>query len=271
MPDDNNTATQAQPNEGQDQVATDATTQAQPAPPPATGTPAAQGGSGPWDADLVEYFPDESARSAADRYMREKVQPRVTQLEQERSRYAPAHQLYDDLLNDPSTTFLAIAEELYGPETAQALQKQLDEAGGAAPQDETQTETQTDQPLDPRIEALLAEREQEKREKFWRDNIARIKSADPTVDDALFAPFVHAADGDFDAAHLAYQQFIARFKPAEETPAEQPAAPATVGSTGTGSTAPPTEKNYGSIQEALDDTLADMRAARQAPTTVGAV
>ena len=46
-------------------------------------TQATQGqGSGPWANDLSSTFEDESIRTQVDSFLREKVQPYVTQLEQ---------------------------------------------------------------------------------------------------------------------------------------------------------------------------------------------
>jgi hypothetical protein len=70
--------------------------------------------AGPWASDLEAYIQDPAARAQADKFLREKIQPRTTKLEQESSQYKPARELYDDLVNDPDNTLLAVATQLYG-------------------------------------------------------------------------------------------------------------------------------------------------------------
>lgn len=235
------------------------------APEPAT-TPEPQ--PGPWANDLAAYIQDEAARAQADRFLREKIQPHVTQLEQQ---YAPARQLYDDLLQDPSTTLIAVANEIYGDEVAQALAGHL-----ASPEEEQTSETETTDaaPVDPRVQQMLEDYEAQKRQEQYEAELARLKEQVPDLDPDDFAPFVITANGDMDAALVGYQNFMQkiqqRYAPATETP-PAPAAPAVVGSEGVGSVPPPVSKQYSSFDDALNDTLAEMRANREGPTTVGSV
>lgn len=244
----------------------------------------AQGGSGPWADDLAEMFSDEGVRSQVDGFLRQRVQPRVTRLEQSVADLEPAKELYTAFEEDPGLTYLEITEELFGPEMAETVREELLQrfAEGEAPavDEDLPGVERTQQELDPRV-ARAVERveEQEEREAYERE-LRRIKEQDSGLVDDDFHPFVLAAEGDFDKAYAGYKQWRDRvesryreqFGSSQETEEseaqEQP--PAVLGSDVQTPAAPPTEKRYESMDEALDDMIADIKA-NKAPQVVGSV
>lgn len=234
---------------------------AAPAAPPVAPEP----GPGPWSADLAAYIEDETARQAADRYLREKVQPRITELEQGT---AQARALWDDLLADPQQTLTDVIADIYGDEVAAALPDLL---SGIPDEEEAPVPEPTEAPLPEHIQQMYEQFTADQQQRAYETELARVKAANPDLVDSLFHPFVVSTEGDFDRAVEAYKAFEdqARQRYGQAPPAA-PDAPAVVGTTGQGAAAPPTTKQYASIDEALEDTLADLRRAA-APPTVGGV
>jgi hypothetical protein len=241
-------------------------------------TPAAPELTGPWANDLKEYFgEDPELLTKANAFMAEKYQPYVTRLEQES---APARALYKDLTEDFDGTMQALLTEVYEdrPDIADRYQ-QLINAGVDA---ETAAETAIEESpqaaaLPPEVQEIVAERQEAKNQAAYNAALDELKASvnDPDFDDNEFAPFVITANGDLGKAYTGYSAWRdavkAKYAPAAPA-AETPDTPAPLGTT-TGNTpaAPPTEKKYESLDAALDDAMADWRAARQAPTTVGTV
>lgn len=240
--------------------------------------PAAQGqGSGPWTNDLASTFEDEGIRTQVDTFLRDKVQPYVTQLEQ-RSKPSPEDelgiQLYNDLREDPSSTYLAITEELFGEDGALAIQRALAESFGVELEDEPAS-AQPSGDLDPRVARAVEHIERQEAREAYDSALTELKGQDPELDEELFHPFVVAADGDIQTAYRGYKQWSDRVKstyaPAEEG-AEldvSAAAPPVIGSDVQAPTAPPVQKTYESFDDAMDDFLADVRGG--APPVVGSV
>lgn len=245
--------------------------------------PVAEPGAGPWASDLNTYFEDEAGRSAADRFLREKIQPHVTQLEQTHSQYADARSLYDDLQEDPLGTYLAVTAELLGDDARDQIAELI--AAGHSPEAATEavateavaTEavaTEAQPPaLDPTLAAMKDEYERNQAVESFATEMQRVGV--PDTEKPLFAPFVMAADGDFDVALNGYNQWKATAAQTlgfEHSPAPvEPAAPATLGTVSDAPAAPAVTKQYSSMDDALDDTLAEMRARREGPTPVGTV
>jgi hypothetical protein len=242
-----------------------------PAPAPAApAVPEVQ--PGPWAADLAQYIEDPAARAQADRYLREKVQPRMTQFEQDAARYEGAHRLYDDLVDDADSTMVAIAEQVYGPEVAQSIAQALAaEEAAAAP---TAPATPAAPQLGEDERAALAWATEQRQQHEWNTTVAPLKAADPEFDEQDFAPFILTADGDVDAAYQGYKAWreraTAKFRPAE--PVTEETAPAPVLGTGAADASAPTPavaKRHTSIDSALDEWLSEQRTA--APPAVGTV
>lgn len=237
-----------------------------PAPVP---TPAA--GDAPWSADLAALGLDDTGRSAVDQYLRTSVQPRVTQLEQEVATSKVARELFTDLQEAPLETFLAVGEQLFEGADPNALRAAL----GLPPEDAPPAVAPAAPELDPRVAKLIADDEAREAQRHWDTSMAPIKAADATITDAIFSPFVVAAGGDFDQAKALYDQQVAALRtahglaPEVVVPAEAVPAPDVIGTgTGGGTVPPPTETQYGSLSDAFDATLAEVRAAREAPSVV---
>jgi hypothetical protein len=236
----------------------------------ATPAPTPEIQPGPWSADLETYIQDPAARAQADRFLREKIQPRVTKFEQESSQYRPARELYDDLINDPDNTLVAVATQIYGEDVASKLVEVL---SGPAPEVETPAGEQTKGPLDlsllpPQVQELIIEREQNKAREVYQSELARVKEAHPTLVDDEFHPFVVSAEGNMDAALEAYKRWQAqvteRYGPkTEEVPPVPPL--------GLGGDAPKpvVAEKYRTFDEAFDAAMDDWKAP--APAPVGTV
>jgi hypothetical protein len=243
--------------------------------------PEAQGvGSGPWATKLAATFADESTRSQVDAFLRSEVQPYTTRLEQQLATGRDAMKLWQDLQEAPAETYLSLTSELFGEDAVDQVIELL------ASDDDEPTPPPADQPArDPEVEELLNERRQTKAKQAYDAELARVK-AERTVDndgkrvpapgeveviDDLFHPFVHAAEGDFNAAYEGYKQYYAQFKaqfaPAE-TPSPAPQPPNTLGSDTAVAPAPPTQRTHQSIDDALDDIFDTMRSA---PPVMGGV
>ena len=234
---------------------------------------------GPWAADLTEYFGDNpEAIAAADRYMREKVQPRITHLETES---APARELYKDLLANPEETLTAVFEEIYGEDKAAEFAALLTPAeaaavveaaaAGAAEAGEDEVPAWAKPLLEKHEQQTDAElRETQAAE--YQEVLAEMRAAhtDLTDDDMnLIHPFMSAAGGDIERAYAGYQAYTEAFKPRHGvTPAEAaetPPPPAVLTSEGSTAAAPPIQKEYTSFEEAWDDWKAEQATVAPPP------
>ncbi len=248
------------------------------APAPVVEAPASEpANAGPWAADLSEYFGDNAEGiAAADRYLREKVQPRMTTLETEAK---PALELLKDFQSQPQETFLDVFEEVYGEERASQFEVFLK---NEAPAPEA---TKEDGPaLPPEVQEMLAERQATKDAEAYQEFLEGLKTTDTalTDDDIRFIhPFVQSANGDAEAAVAGYREYEKAFEAKvlakhNVTPAGEPAppdAPATLGADGTATVTPPGAtkeyKTYDQLGDAFDDFIAEGRKA--APAPVGSV
>jgi hypothetical protein len=258
-----------QPVEGQDQQVTPpaATPAAQvPAPvAPLLETPA----PGPWASDLAQLFPDDATRGTVDQFLRSKVQPYTTQLEQKASVSENASRLWNDLENQPIDTYVAITTELFGEEASQELLANLQARLQQTPQDQTPPAPGQPAPqADPRQEALYTWVEQKQAQEAYDEGIARIQGDANTqdVDTDLIHPFVAAAGGDFNQAVTMYRQFYQQFQ-SKNAPAEEVAPPPPVTGSDTSTAAAPshTEPRSQSIGDAINDFMDEQRASREAP------
>lgn len=240
---------------------------------------------GPWAADLATYFGDnQEAIAAADRYMREKVQPRITQLEDGTK---PARELYDDLLNDPQNTLAAVVSELYGEEVGTKFAALFGEEGEGAPAGTTVEQAveqaaaaTADEPPEwakPILEDYQSRKQREADEQArtageqaYQEVLADLRKNHADLTDAdmeLIHPFMAAAGGDPEAAYAGYQAYkeqVAKalgVEPAAPEPVAEP--PAVLPSAGT--TPPPVQKNYPTLDAAMDDWFAERRAASPPP------
>ena len=224
-------------------------------------------GEGPWAEDLTTRFEDEATRQAVDAFLREKVQPYVTQVEQEAR---PALELYRDLQANPGATYVELTEDLFGEDEAKAITSYLEgrygETNTPAPQEQAQPQTNPDGQPDPRMQEMLNDWEEQRNEKLYDAELQRLTAIEQAaaqregrqplpIKDHLFRPFVVAEDGDMDKAFVGYKAFVETARTELFGDAQvQEVAPPTLGGNTSGATPPPTEKNYdGDYGAAIED------------------
>lgn len=212
----------------------------------------------PWAESLLTRFEDPEQRASVDAYLRETVQPYVTKLESERG--APeATEFYSQFQEDPVDAHLRVTEELYGAEARAAVESALfeaEEAADASPDPEAVPTAR-----DPEIQALLDEREEERRNTAYREILDELKAKDTDLIEDEFHPFVFSADGDVNKAYEEYGRWREgvkqRYSPA---PVEPDPAPAVLGSQGTPGPAPATTPQGETLEESIDGFMASLRA-----------
>lgn len=239
------------------------------APAPVAPAPVA---AGPWAADLEQIISDPAMRGTVDQFLRTKVQPHTTRLEQEVASSRDAVRLWQELEKDPVGTYVAITSELFGQEAGQQLlgqiqqmQSQQPPAAQSGPQP-----TVFDPKADPQIAAALQYIEDQQASKYYDGEMARIKAMYPDVNTELLHPFVSAAEGKFDEAVQLYRNWMAQAAPAAPQ-APTPQAPAVLGSDTTAAAASttPVEPKRQTLDEALNEFMAEQRASRDAPPVIG--
>lgn len=235
---------------------------------------------GPWASDLATYLGDNAeAIAAADRYMREKVQPRITELEEGS---AAARELYKDLIANPESTLAEVVTELYGeerPDVVEGFTKLFEPAPEPTPR--LTPPEPTAAPVAPEDaemrEWYQAKRDEEAREAqaaAYAELLQDMRTAHPDLDDTdmdLIHPFIASAQGDTEQAYAGYQAFQDQFKTklgvTEPTPEPTPTAPAVLGTTAAAAAAPPVVEQYKTYDEAWDAWQAEK--ATTAPPVVG--
>lgn len=240
-----------------------------------------ESGGGPWAEDLTAYFGElgDDAVAAADRYMREKVQPHTTQLETTAAEAAAAREYLEDLQNDPDATLRSLIEQRYGDEFASEYEKLFGEdEDETTPTDETTPDTPAlgDEERE-LLEWARAKREAEQRDA--RNNEYKTakqqtleKHKDVLTEDDLdlLDPFIAAAGGDMDAGVERYKAFLSRFdrKAGEEGEEDEDNSPPPV--LGDGNPTPPLKsphKKWGDFEAALRGVVDRSRAST--PPVVG--
>lgn len=256
-------------------------------PPAAEPAPVASPpGDGPW-ADFLTQLP-EDARGIADTYMRETVQPRITQLEQGQLPDGQ-RQFWDDFEQNPDEALLSLADEVYSeknpdaraffetalefakgdfqpsqevptnqppaPEEPDYQELELDEDGRPVAYDPRVTEQQEDQAYTALLGSLQTEHP---------ELIPAEWSAD-TLDEVL-SPYIYAAEGDPEAALAAFGRAVAVFNPEPDAPltdaqkaqlsAETNGVPTVQGGLQPGEVEP----QYESIRDGVDAWLAESKA-----------
>lgn len=242
-----------------------------PTPEPAAAAPPAAPPappSGPW-ADKLSVF-DESTRAQVDAFLRTEVQPYVTRLEQQTSELEAAGQLYNDLQSDPLQTYVDLTHEMLGDEIAEAVIATIRETAASNDAPDADTSPNTDPVVEQMKRDYIATQEQ----KEYADALAKAKSKHPDIVEDLFHPFAAATDGDMEAAYQGYKVWLEQAKQTFGTPEAPPPAPTpappTLGSDTANPPAPPTQKQYRNIGEALDDMFDEIKV-KTAPPTVGSV
>lgn len=234
-------------------------------------TPDPTPGDGPWAKDLANAFTDPGVRGQVDAFLRERVQPRTTQLEQQLAGTKDAQQLYSNFQDDPISTYLAVSAELFGDDYAQNLADQLSSDGD---DDDTSVEepsvmpdTTQPQELDPRIQALLDAEDMRNAQQAYDAEIARMQEIDPNLDPDLFHPFMAAAADDegwnTEQAHEMYQNWCEAVKQKLQPGDEEAPAPPALGEGGQSETA--TAPKQQTLKEAIDAFMAQNAPTGDAP------
>lgn len=245
---------------------------------------AAPAGDGPWATDLALVFTDPTERARVDNFLRAKVQPYTTQLEQQVAGGRNAQALWNDLNTDVDTTFAALANEIYGDEKGTAIvdavkaQLAANEQTGAAVTETDAAAAVVPAALDPRLEKMIQTFEEQQATNQYDTLMGQTVAApgNEDIDPQNLHPFVAAAQGNFNTAVTMYRQFEAKFKGVGDgtITAEQlgqRTAPPVMG-TGDGGAAPstiPAVPKKETLDQAINSFMADSRAARQAPPVMG--
>ena len=239
---------------------------------------------GPWSTDLAEYFQDEEALAAADRYMREKQQPRMTSLEEG---YNNWNNLLESVRNDPRGEMKSMMDELFGADVADRFDTLFEDATPAEAADAVEeVATATGTQLSPEQQELLdwakAKRQAEADEAAratqqseYDQAKAGMREAHPDLTDEdmeLIDPFIGAAGGDTERAYGIWQSYQSKFRErhgvAEPTPEPTPEAPAVLGDQAATAATPPTQTKYTSwsdMDRAFDDWQNEQRAGDPPP------
>lgn len=258
-----------------------------PTTPPAA-PPSSPWAGSPW-AEKLDGLQDGLTREQVHELWQGTVQPYVTQKEQELGQVGT---IWEQLQGEDTSipTYLALAEQMYGPEVAQTiadgLQQHFDE-GAQAADDEGAVDWEDQETYDRWFEQqppwVQAQEEQRIANEEDATYQAEVKQFAPDViDDGvehILARYVVAADGDVQAAKQLYDQefgpIIAHAKsdpavaaqyglshlhgqvaaPAAPAPA---GAPTVLGATGAGGSSVPAqeEPRYATLDDAMDDLFA---------------
>lgn len=227
---------------------------------------------GPWATQLAETFTDPDQQAAVNEFLRATVQPYVTRLEQSTADLKDAQRLYEDLTANPGETYIAITEELFGDEAAARVTEAL-KSGEAVVTETGEVELPpAAAAADPETKELLDYVRDQRQAAEYETVLNEFVVDHPDVKPNLFHPFVSAADGDFELAYSGYAQWQKDWaaengEPATEEVVEPEVAPPVVGKDGS-TTEPPLEPKNQTMDEAINEFLAENRAA---PPVVGAV
>lgn len=251
---------------------------------------------GPWENDIRQSFTDPQVAAQVDNFLRARVQPRVTQLEQQVAQTKDATELWDAFHSNPEGTFNAIRAQLveagYDVAEANAIAGNAQAEAAAAPPPAAQTAAA--QAEDPRVAEMYADWTRTRELSAYDAEIERI-TADPAnadIDPNLYHTYVSAADGDFeqainmyrhhvtniltrygiDPAEATLQQAQAAAQVAEGEQRQESGAPPVMGQGAGGAGAPvPTQPEYqgrDGLHKAIEDATAQMMR-KAAPSTLG--
>lgn len=258
-------------------------------------------GDAPWSQSLAQRFTDEAQRTAVDAYLREEIQPYITQREQELGQVGEVwNNLWDE--NNSVGQYLALTEEIYGPEFAQTVASQFAALAGGEPADpaaptagdpEAEFEQWLEQQPEP-VQEMMRERMATQEDEAYEQDLAQVAATEKSITGAehLFSRYVVAADGDMAVATQMWQQEmkpivdLARqqeaagdttmvqqlgLAPANPAPPASAApaatAPAVLGTGGlSGGTAPPTQTPGQTLDEAMSDLFAEVSGQRTDPS-----
>lgn len=228
----------------------------------------------PWSKDLEDLGLDPETLSKVDQYMREKIQPRTTQLEQKASEYdklfskftmqdgSPlaandaammASELLDALATDPENAVRDIMQlmSLDPAKFAQVQQEMSDQQ-----QETTKETTPQNEEVPPELEWIQEKMRMEQeaaQDKAWEDHLAEREAEIPGFNRDLYTMAMAAVGPDPEVVMDWYNKF-------HVAPAPTPQAPPTVSP---GQPTPPETPYYGSIKDAVRGYIADQKVANQ--------
>jgi hypothetical protein len=242
-----------------------------PAPEPVVEAPTP---TGPWAADAAEYFGDDTAAIANfDRYMREKQQPRVTELENH-----PGRKLWNDFENNAEDTLAEVFAEIYEDDEDKVAAFKGIFGETATPAEVVEATTPDGEAVPDWAKPLLAEaaekadlKARETSEAEYAADLATMRTAHADLTDAdmeLIHPFIAIA-GDLEEAYGAYAKFKSDFAAANggatPEPEPTPEPPAVLGTTGAPAAVPPVAVEYRTISDAIDGWLDEKRTQQPPP------
>ena len=241
--------------------------------------------SGPWADDIRSSFTDPEVQAQVDAFLRAKIQPHVTQVEQQA---AEARQLYDAFQADPYAAYAAVGEQLYGeqyqppqaaaptPQQPQYFQDQYgnvvqpigyDAQGnpvfGAAqppaqqPPAQQPPAQQATPETDPRLQAVLEDYDERLYDQAKQQFLSDPANAD--IHPALFDQFVANAET-WDEAAAAYRAYAAAWAAAQDAPPPD-TAPPQLGDQGQGSPSTQPVEQRKSLNETIDEIFNEQAAA----------
>lgn len=216
----------------------------------------------PWAADLNLLFEDQQTRTRVDEYMRTKVQPHTTKLEQQLAETKDAQRLFTDLNENPGQALVNLTAEVYGQEAATDLANYLN-AQAQQTQEVQQAQQAQFAQLDPQTAAEIAALREYREEQVYEAAMKQTIAANPDIDpDDLHIWVAQTEDDkgnvDFNAAVGLYRGYIAKHVPASTD--NQVIPPVTGSDVGSAqSTTVPAQRTFarGEGKKALDDAIED--------------
>jgi hypothetical protein len=238
---------------------------------PASEAPPESPSASPWDPDLQERFDDPAVRKRVDQFMREKVQPYVSRLEQESAPDRNASRLWEAFHADPYTTHEQITREIYGDRADEIIAvingEEVPESQEPASSDPVDKPDTADPlaGLPDDVKEFVQEGIEAKREREYLEVLgtveAELAEKEIPFDRELFEPHLIAQEGDLERAKASYSEWVGKAKETFgiQVPTEGIAKPPPTlgGSNSSGGSAPPQAKEYDSIGAALDDFFAE--------------
>lgn len=237
----------------------------------------------PWANDLQQLFEDEGVRGNVDAFLREKVQPYITKIEQESAADRRAKNLWDQFTEDPYDTFERVAEEIYGEDAREKIRRALSDNNES---DEYEPEAAEDSDDDPvfdlndlprEVRELVQRTQEQESQQLFEQEMDQVREymteENIPFDEEVFYPFVSANDGDIEDAVEAYQKWVGKAGStfglkfdAEPDQVESPAPPPAINSGSRQTAPPPQAEKYSDLGSAVDAWLQEENAP---PPVVG--
>lgn len=247
-----------------------------PAPPAAPAAPQQYQSTGPWAQDLQQTFTDPQIAADVDAFLRSRVQPHMTKLEQQYAETEAARQLYQAYETDAEAANVAVNRSLYGDNYADQMAASLgrtdllsQQAAQTAQPAQTQAAAPQQAALPPEYQEMYTEWSAAKQQAAY-DDAKTAFLTDPQYADIkpdLFDPFVAGATT-WEEAVGAYRAYAANFSQNGNTNEPPPQPPPTLGSTAVG--APGSTPSYPageSLSDAIDGIFSENKPLP--PPTLG--